>query len=239
MRRILLVLFVLFLGAGPLHAQEITPMPDQSQANTITVGGVGTAYGNPNIAYLELGVEIVNADLASAYTQAAEAMASVMQALGELNIDEQDIQTTGVNIYPEERFPQDGSAETQRVYRVRNTVRVVLRDVTQIETVITTAVDAGANTIYNLSFGIEDPQALEAEARQQAVANARDRAQQLADAVGVTLGSVISVTESFAGSNPPLPYAFGGAAEMVMSQPVSQGQLSVAIQVQITYAIAG
>jgi uncharacterized protein YggE len=237
MKRFLMVLGVLLLGAGALHAQETTPNPDQPQPNTITVSGVGTAYGEPNIAYLELGVEIVDPDLTNAYTPAAEAMTTVIQALRDSGIDEQDIQTTGVNIYPEERYPQDSAGATQRVYRVRNIVRVALRDVGQVENVITTAVNAGANTIYNLSFGIEDTQPLESEARVQAVENAQTRAQELADALGVTLGSAISVIETLGSGYPPVPYGFGGAADVALSQPVSQGQLSVAIQVQITFAI--
>lgn len=238
MKRTLLVLFILMLGANALSAQEASPIPTYPE-NTITVNGFGTAYGEPDVVYIELGVENVNADLATAFTQTAEAMNSVIQALRDLEISEDDIQTTGVNVVPEEQFnPQDMSRQGERVYRVRNTVRVTLRDVAQIESVISASVSAGANTIYNLNFGIEDTQALEQEARLDAVEDARTRAQQLADAVGVTLGRPIIITESLGGGGyPPQPLA--SIARFDMAQPVSPGQLSVSIGVQITFALEG
>ena len=168
-------------------------------------------------------------------------MDAVIQALRDLGIAETDIQTTGVNVYPEDRFnPQDPNAQTERVYRVRNTVRVTVRDVEQTEAVISAAVSAGANTIYNLTFGIEDPQGLEQEARTLAVADAQNRAQQLAAALGVTLGQPTIISETLGGGGfPPQPFGFGGAVMRDVAQPVSTGQLSVSVQVQITFTIAG
>lgn len=236
MKRLVAILLLVLVSASATHAQE--PTPSRYPENTITVSGFGTAYGEPNVAYLELGVEFVNADLAAAFTQAAEAMNSVTEAIIAQGIVQEDIQTTGVSVFPEERFdPQGVSEPGERVYRVRNTVRLTLRDVNQIESVISAAVNAGANTIYNLNFGIADTQSLEQDARVLAVQNAQTRAQQLADVLGVTLGQPIVINESLGdGLFSRDAFGLGGAA---FSQPVNPGQLSVTVQVQITFTIAG
>lgn len=243
MKRYILVLLLLLVSASALHAQETTPVssPDNNvYANTITVSGYGTAYGESDLVYLELGVEMVDADLAAAFTSTSESMNAVIQALRDLAIADEDIQTTGVNVFPEDRFnPQDPSAESERVFRVRNTVRVTVRDVTQIEAVISAGLEAGANTIYNLNFGIEDTQTLEGEARIDAVEDARARAQSLADALGVTVGRPVIVSETFNSGIPSPILGRGGAMNFDVSTPVSPGQLSVSVLVQITFAIEG
>jgi uncharacterized protein YggE len=118
---------------------------------------------------------------------------------------------------------------------------VTVRDIAQIEAVVTTAVAQGANTVYNLSFGISDSAALEQQARQAAAADARARAEQLAAAFGVTLGRPLTISESVSSSSPVLPYASGGMAMAaltdVRSQPISGGQLSVSVSVQVTFAL--
>ncbi len=234
LKRMVLViaaLALLVVGVGATSAQDTFP------ENTITVSGFGTAYGEPDVAYIELGVELVEADLAQAFASTAETMNAVIDALLGVGIAREDIQTTGVNIFPEDRYDQTGTA-TSRVYRVRNTVRLTVRDISQVEQMISAGVNAGANTIYNLSFGIADTAALEQEARVQAVENARSRAEQLAGALGVNVGNAIIISEVM---NNNIPYAegFGGSVRMdvAQNQPVSAGQLSVGVQVQITFAI--
>lgn len=234
----LLVLALMAFGFSAVHAQGGTGFPP---TNTITVSGTGTAYGEPDVAYVELGVEEVNENLGDAFSSTADAMNAVIEALVELGIARDDIQTTGVNVFPEDRWDPQTGTSTGRVYRVRNTVRVTVREIGQIESVITTAVEAGANTIYNLNFGIDDPSALEQEARVNAVEDARARAERLAEALGVTVGEPVIITEVLQGGG--IPFArfegMGGAGLDLASQPVSPGQLGVSVQVQITFAMGG
>jgi len=234
---VLAALALMTLGIGAASAQQISPVYPQ---NTITVSGFGTAYGEPNVAYIELGVELVEEDLAQAFASTADTMNDVIAALLELGIDRADIQTTGVNIYPEDRYDQSGSISS-RVYRVRNTVRLTVRDITTVEQVISAGVNAGVNTIYNLTFGIADTATLEQTARVQAVENARSRADQLASALDLSVGEPI-IIEEIINSGIPLMYngmGGGGMMEAAALQPVEGGQLSVGVQVQITFAIGG
>ncbi len=229
MMLVALTVVLLVVGVGAASAQDVFPQ------DTITVIGSGTAYGEPDVAYVELGVEQVEEDLSQAFNSTADTMNAIIAALEALGIAREDMQTTGVNIYPEDRYDQSG-AMASRVYRVRNTVRVTVREIGTIDQVISTGVDAGANTIYNLSYGIEEPTALEDAARVEAVEDARMRAQRLADALGLTVGDPVIVTEVL---NNSFPYGMGGGGmmEVAQSQPVLPGQLSVSLQVQITFAI--
>ncbi len=221
----------------PASAQDTTtPTPN----NTITVNGTGTAYAAPDVAYVELGVQTVDPDLATAFSKTGDAISKVLNALTDLGIAKEDIQTSGINVTPQNQYDNNGNLSGQPTYQVTNTVQVTVRNVDQVESVLTSAVEAGANTIYNLSFGIQDPSTLEQQARAQAVQQAQDRAQQLASALGVTLGSPLIVTEVPQNSGGPVP-VFGRGVMMASaagsSQPVNQGQLSVDVEVQITFSI--
>lgn len=246
-RPLALVTIAVFAALGllmalPALAQDATPVPTgQSQfpENTITVTGIGTASGSPDIAYIELGVEMVEPELADAYAQAASAMQSVTDALVELGIDRADIRTSSVNIYPQEQFNPQTGEPGERTYRVSNIIRITVHDVTMIEDVISTAVGAGANTIYNFNFGIEDTAALEQQARTDAVANARERAEQLASALGVTVGEPVVIAETYGSGSPIMPFGRGGGMALdSAAMPISPGQLDVTVQVQVSFAMA-
>lgn len=236
---VIAALALMSVGVGAAVAQEMTPQPQYPQ-NTITVSGFGTAFGEPDVAYIELGVELVQENLAEAYASSASTVNDVIAAVIAAGVDRADIQTTGVNIYPEDRYDQSGSVSS-RVYRVRNTVRVTVRDIANVEQVIGDGVNAGANTIYNLTFGIADPSTLEQDARVQAVENARSRAEQLAGALGVSVGAPVTIVEVINAGSPILYDGRGGGGMMqaAVLQPVEGGQLSVGVQVQITFAIGG
>jgi uncharacterized protein YggE len=222
---------LLALMTGAAYAQD-TP------SNSLTVDGFGQAYGAPDVAYIQLGVQIADSDVNAAFNQVNETMNAIIAAITELGIDPKDQQTTGLFMYPETAYdPQTGAPTGETTYRVNNSLTVTVRDVSKVGEVITTGVNAGANNIGSLNFGIADTDALESEARTAAVADARERASQLAEALGVQLGDPIIVVESLA-NNTPSPvamradsFAFGGAA------PIQEGQLSVAVQVRITFAL--
>jgi len=244
---VVLVIAILALAgvATSASAQDLTPVPSMPApadfpTNTLTVTGIGMAAGEPDIAYIDLGVETMDASIATAFATAADTMQNVISALSEAGIAREDIRTSAVNIYPQDNYDPQTGQPTDRTYRVSNTLHVTVRDVTMVETVINTAVNAGANSIYNFAFGIEDTAALEEQARQAAVANARLRADQLAAALGVTVGRPVVITESYGGNPvPPIPYGYGGAAMDVAqsSLPVETGQLNVTVQILVTYSI--
>lgn len=222
---------LLVLLTGAASAQN---MPE----NSITVDGFGQAFGSPDVAYLQLGVQVMDTDVTAAFNQANEKMTAVIGALTEQGIDPKDIQTTGLYMYPDSGYdPQTGAPTDKVTYRVGNSVDVTIRDVSKVGEIISAGVNAGANNINSLNFGIADPAALESQARAAAVADAKDRATQLAEAFDVPLGDPITIVESLNASTPPIFYERAQAMDSVGNTPVQQGQLNVNVQVTVTFSI--
>lgn len=206
-------------------------------SNSITVSGVGEAFGSPDVAYVQLGVNFAEANITDAFTRANDTMTQVIEAIKALGIADADIQTSGVNIYPQDIYGPEGGPTGERTYNVSNTVSVTVRDVSMAAEVINTGIGAGANNVYGLTFGIADTSSLEQEARVQAVEDARQRAQQLADALGLTVGAPIIVTETYGQGVGPFFDRAQAAGLGGGGVPIEQGQLSVNVQVDVTFAI--
>ncbi len=234
----LAVLALMALMVGGVSAQD-----SDSNERTITVTGSGDTFGEPNMATIVLGVEQSSDSITDAYSNVNQTLDTIIQQLNELGVSSDDIQTSDLSIFTEQRPPMPGESgmqgEEQRSFRVMNRVNVIVRDLGMLEDVIDTAVNAGANNIFGLNFSIEDPSELEAQSRVQALQEARTRAQQIADALNVELGAVQTVVEeadSFV--RPAAESAMmgrggaGGAA-------IERGQLSVTVNVRVTFAIAG
>ncbi len=219
------------MAAMPVAAQDTPAAP----ARTITVTGLGTASGSPDQAILSLGVELRSQDLGEAVDQVNAAVAAVIEAMQAAGIAPEDIQTTNFSVYQDiPGYSASSSAEPVYDYVVNNMVQVRVRDTSQLNAVIDAGLAAGANRIFGLSFAIGDQTDLENTALQNAVADANARAATLAAAIGVTLGDPISVREL---SGNDLVFARDAAMGLGGAGSISEGQLSISTQVQITYSI--
>jgi uncharacterized protein len=204
----------------------------------ITVSGTGKASGTPDVVFLQLGANVENSTVAAAREAAATAMQGVLNSLKANGVEERNIQTSQFSIQPQYDFA--GGARTLRGYRV---VNVVTAKITRIDTVnkaIDDAAAAGGNavTVQSISFAIDDPTKLQAEAREKAVQQARGRAEQLARDAGVQLRNPISINE---GSQQVVtqisaPRAVAPATGD-SSTPIQPGELEVIVNVSILYGI--
>jgi uncharacterized protein YggE len=122
---------------------------------------------------------------------------------------------------------------------VTNQVNVTIRNINNVGDVLAAVTYAGANSIYGVSFSVDDTAVLEAQAREAAIADARARAQSLADLAGVELGDIQMITEVVGSSSMPI-IARGGfnmAVEESAAPGISPGQLDFHTQIQVTFAI--
>lgn len=122
----------------------------------------------------------------------------------------------------------------QGFYTATNSVEVTIRNLDTAGKVLSAATGAGANQLYGIRFEIEDPSALQAEARKKAVEDARARAERLAQLAGVKLGPAVSITELDGGGGPVPMFAM---AKMDSAAPVERGELTVTSTVQIVFAL--
>jgi uncharacterized protein YggE len=232
----------LFLGAC---APAIVPVsgPAREQVATITVVGQGEASARPDIARTNLGVEATAATVPEAMRLANERMNAVITALKGLGIAERDIRTSNFSIYFE-RAPQPAAGSVARpatqpqgVYRVSNLVEVTIRDLNQASAVLQAAVDAGANTAWNISFELDNSKPVETQALERAVDDGRANAEALARRTGVALGQIISISEVIGSAPTPI---FAEAASFKAADagpPIERGELTFSTRVQIVYAI--
>lgn len=203
--------------------------------NTITVIGIGTSSSTPDVAYVEVGVDVADKAVITAFNNANDAIRKVISAVTALGIDPKDIQTTSLNVYTESNYNPQTGLNDDRTYRASNIVRVTVRDVSRAAEVLNAAVNAGANVVYGLNFSIADTSTVERDARVNAVANARARAEHLAQLMGVSLGDVVVVRENYASSGfryEAAAYGLGGGGA-----GVAPGNLSVSVELQVTYTI--
>jgi hypothetical protein len=226
------------------QSQGVSTDADLSSTRaSISVTGFGEAVGEPDMASVELGVESEADDVATAIDLSNETVERVTQALIDAGLAASDIQSTHFNVWREEGFDRlTGQPTDETTFHVDSTVRIKVRDIDQISSMIQTGLDAGATNVFGLTFGIDDSAELEAEARLQALEDAEDRAQQLANTLGMTLGKPIIVSELVAGS------ALGALSEAAFLRPqagggggppLSPGELTVGVQVDVMYAVEG
>ncbi len=251
---LLLLAATLAFSAAPVGAD---PVRQEGAVRSMTVTGYGVAYGAPDVAYLNLGVESANQDIAIALDDASARMEAALAALKDAGVAPEDIRTTMYSVYQEtppspvpvglpEGAPESAPAPQPgapapttaplSVYHVSTSVEVTVRDTGQVATLLTAAINAGANAVGGIRFDIADRASLESDARAAAVEDARARAEGLASALGVTLGDVLEVVEGGAGY--PTPFGGGYDARLAVSvPPVSEGSLSVSVILTVTFAI--
>ena len=230
----LLIGAVLLSACGTIQAQGVTSTSERY----IRVSGSGEVAVVPDIAYINIGVHSEAEDVTSALeannTQAAE----LTEALKAEGIEEKDIQTANFNVYPQTRYDNMGQP-VGTSYVVDNTVYVTVRDLANLGKMLDTAISAGANNIYGISFDIADKENALAQARELAIKDAEVKAQSVAAIAGVTLGQILSIDVSTPTFNQPyFGYGMGGGTSRVeTSVPVTAGQIVVSYTATLNYAI--
>ena len=226
------------LGTSPISSVVGAGISDQAH---ISVHGTGIVSAKPDMATLQIGVQIQNTSLATAQSDAATKIDAAMKQLKAAGIDEKDISTAQFNVEPVMDYSQPNVAPKLTGFRVTNILNVKIHDISKAGKTIDDLVGVGANTVYGLSFGFSDPTALMKQAREQAMNDAKTKAGELASLGGVGLGTPISIDDSGA-SVPPVvmdavnkSMAAGMAPDVATS--ISAGQQEIRVEVNVVYAI--
>jgi hypothetical protein len=217
---------------------ESEPVPDGGVTRTITVGAVGEVELRPDTAQVLLGVQVLRPTAAEALDAANTKATVLIDALTASGVAEEDLQTSSVWMYPQ--YSDDGREITG--YSAGNQLSVVLRDLeTAGETIDAVAGFVGEEvTIGGISFYVDDPTAGQTEARAAAMVDAERRAQEYADAAGVELGEILSISEVAAST--PSPLYLEGAADAAGAEssrvPLQTGTQTYTLNVTVVYAMA-
>lgn len=221
-------------GVEAAPAAKMQASVPEGTQRTISVTGTGTASAAPDIAYIQLGVETRSASPVEAADENARRMNQLVAVLRELGIADKDIRTTQYRISLEREY-QDGKPTGKIEYLVVNQMQVTVRKLELVGTVLERAIVAEVNTVSGISFGLSDPANLLKEAREKAIADAKERAQQLAAGLGVKLGAPQQISE-WSGGAPVREMAMVEAVRAA-APPISGGELEVNVQVSVSFAI--
>jgi uncharacterized protein YggE len=205
---------------------------------TVSVNGSGGANVAPDAASISIGVNVIRSTLTEAQAQATAQMTAVIDALKAAGIADDDIQTTNYSVSIIQDYDTNGYPTKISGFQVNNQVNVIVRDLTELGSILDTAVSEGANSIYGISFIVSDPTAAASAARKLAIENATAKAREIAEATGTTLGRLVSVSESY--TSMPVPYGganFARDAEMA-SVPIEGGMSTVTVDVQMVFELA-
>jgi uncharacterized protein YggE len=227
-------LLVAAADAGRAASAQNVPVPPPAAREGISVVGEGIVLAQPSVARLTLGVEVSNASLAAAQTEASTRMDAVIRKLKAAGIPDPDIRTVSFSVNPQ--YDQSGGL---RAYQVQNLVGVKSADVPGLGTLIDDVVGAGATRLFAISFEADDMAGLKDQARDQAMQNARARAEQLARDAGVSVGRPLTIEESDVGGATPVQAAPRAAAAPAAAPPtpIQPGELEVRTTVRVVWAI--
>jgi uncharacterized protein len=224
--------------AAAVAAGTLLAVPARAQTEPpamISVTGEAQVSVPPDLAHIDGGVtsEAKTAREASDANNAA--MGKVLLALKGAGIDEKDYQTSRLSLQPQNSSSKPGGPSTIVGYRASNRVTIRLRDIAKVANVIDTLVGAGANDIGGINFTVSQASKLLDEAREQAIADARRKAEIYARAAGVTLGAPLSITEG--GAPGPILYRRMAAPMAAAGVPVAQGEETLQVTVSVSWAI--
>lgn len=230
-------------GRSASAAPQSSPVADStptgnSASNGISVSGVGRVTGTPNLLRLQTSVNVVRPDVNAALQEANTTMANVQAKLKADGVAAKDLQTSGLSVQP--HYNYNGGTSKLDGYEVSENLSVVLRDLAKAGSVISDVAQVGGNELQlgAASLDLDEDDALIAQARQAAFADAKAKAAAYADAAGRSLGAVMSITESTSSQPQPITYAMpmaasGGNAPV----PVEAGSQDVTVTVSVVWAM--
>ena len=237
----LLVGLVLAAFAFALNTLQST-----STAKQFSVSGEGSASVRPDVALFSATVVTQSENIETAQDENAEKSEAAISFLKESGVEEKDIRTSGYNIYPQYQYFDNPTCFAEpcpvprapRIvsYEVRHTVEVKARDLEMVDDLLDGVVGAGANEIGSIQFTVDDAEAVLEDARAEAITNAKNKAEALADELGVSLGGVASFSEVTGG----VPVAFDSVRNQSGGGyggggPVQAGEQEITVNVTVTY----
>jgi hypothetical protein len=226
----------LTLAAGSSSAQTVAPLPVPG----IAVSAVGEEQVTPDRARLSIGVQTQAATAADASARNARTQRAIFDTLRAMGILQEQITTSGYNVFPEQVYDQPTRRTRITGYNVQNTVVVDLRRIDQVGPVLDAVLSKGANLVSSLQFYSSQSEDVRRRALANAVQRARADAEAMARAAGGRLGNLLELNSTFEPSRPrPMMDVQMVRAEAGASTPVSEGTQTISASVTARWQFIG
>ncbi len=226
------------IAAAALACLVAIPALAETPARQITVTGEGHVETVPDMATITLGVSHRAKEARTAMAQTSVSVAQIIERLGVLGIEQRDVQTRQLTLNPVWTNPSGSGDSNVRIagFQASNTLHVRVRDLPSLGAVLEAVIEDGANEFNGLQFSVQEVAPLVAQARKLAVEDAMDKARQLVEAAGVTLGPVLTISEH--GGGRPMPMAQMSMRDSGGGVPIAGGEISLSVNVSMVFAIA-
>lgn len=207
-------------------------------ANTVSFSGEGKVVSKADIALVSLSIVTESPTSKSAQDDNSKKSKAIVDFLKKQKIEDKDIKTTSYNIYPQYTYPRNDKPVISG-YQVNQTMEVKIRNLDEVSAILDGVVSAGANQINSLSFQIDEPEKLKAEAMALAIADAKKKASELEKELGIDLGKIINFSENTGGFPTPIYYESksGMGGGMGGGPSVPSGENEIVVDVNLTYQI--
>ena len=234
------IIAALMLGvtalAAPAAAQQATIT--QTIAGTrLDISATGEVTRVPDVAVISAGVVTRSTTATAALQEAADRMERVITALKRAGIQDRDIQTSSVSLNPEYRYPENQSPQLTG-YTASNQVTIRFRDIRNSGKILDALVAQGANQINGPNLTIDKPEAALDEARANAIAAGRARAELYARSLGLHVARIVAVSESGGYAVPPPAPPMPMTARMEAAQTkIEPGEQKLQVSVSMTFEL--
>ncbi|RLC37626.1 hypothetical protein DRH29_00835 [candidate division Kazan bacterium] len=205
----------------------------------LTVTASGTVSVIPDVSKVTFGIIHKASTVSTVEDKINSTMDDIKNALKKFKIKDADIKTSGYQIYPE----YDYRARTRRIIGYTGTHQQILtiRDLEDVNDIIDAITDAGANTVGNVTFTIDDEEEWNNQARAEAIERAKDKARAIADEANIKLGKIISIDQDIIHPSPfreiTFDAGFGGGEEVDISPSIEPGSQEIKVTVTLVYEI--
>ena len=207
------------------------------QGTLLSVSASADATRVPDVATISTGVVTQAADANAAMRANAVQMDKVMAAIKAAGIGERDVQTSGINLNPQYKYVENAPPSIVG-YQASNTVNVKVRDLSKLGKVLDAFVEQGANQVNGPSFEVDKPDEAYDEARVAALKKAQARAQTYADALGLKVRRIVSISEGGASFPRPMPMMRAMASDgFAKETSVSPGEASLSVSIDVVFEL--
>lgn len=210
-----------------------------ADSTLLSVSASADAKRVPDIASISTGVVTQAADANAAVRANAVQMDKVMIAIRAAGIAERDIQTSGISLNPQYKYV-DNTPPTITGYEANNTVSIKVRDLSKLGKVLDTLVQQGANQVNGPSFEVDKPDEAYDEARVSALKKAQARAKTYADALGLKVRRIVSISEGGGGNFPrPMPMVrmMSAGAAMEKDTSIAPGETTLSANIEVVFEL--
>lgn len=215
------------------------PAWGEDRGRVISTSGLGVVDVVPDMATISLGVTHEAKAAGDALAATSAAVREILQRLEAEGVAPRDMQTNNISVQPLWQRQNNNADTPPRItgFVARNSLSIRVRELEKLGAILDQVVQDGANTFSGLQFSVQDPAPLIASARAEAVRDAMARASQLAEAAGVSLGAIQSISEVSGAPRPQMMEA--ASARMAADVPVAAGEVSLTTRVTMEFAIDG